>query len=805
MIRLSELKLALADVPTEHRRAADAPTETRADREPPPHPIEALTRLAAQALGLAAQGHRSLAGVQAQLRRPQGRFAGGVHRGHDAGRSHAEPALLAKFEHNPHIQTTPDMAWHAPGHAPAGWPAKEAERPVVIGLGPCGLFAALALAQMGLKPIVLERGKPVRERTKDTWGLWRHQKLNPESNVQYGEGGAGLFSDGKLYSQIKDPRFLGRKVMNEFVEAGAPKEILYQAHPHIGTFKLVKVVEAMREKIIALGGEIRFQQQVVGFSWRPPSEGQQQLTALRVKHLDTGETSRTAHAARRAGPGPQLARHLCPAARCRRVPGGQTLLGGLSHRAPARRDRPSPLGPPCRPPPAGRGRLQAGAPREKRPRGLQLLHVPGRHRGGGHQRAGPRGHQRHEPVFAQRAQRQRRHGRGHRAGRFPAAVSARHAAVDGRLRRDRLAHATPPRPRPWRPRARSIRWPASSCSASWKPGPTRWAAAPTRRRASWWATSSPGQPSTALADVEPSYKPGVKLGDLAPALPAYAIEAMREALPVFGRKIKGYDMPGAVLTGVETRTSAPLRITRGADLQSLNTRGLYPAGEGAGYAGGILSAGVDGLKVAEALARTCPGLASGTERLNTPLQTDAPALPAVRVWLDKPDAPWRLFKQGAFHENSQPQPSSPRGHGCHHPAGHGRRSGPGRTGACHQQHPGDPASGCATRGLRKRLGARTRPHLRRRRADGRHRRRRHGQCRRRRHRPRSGHGHRHLWRRHSGQPHRRPRPRPGAHRAGMHHAEPPTRTRPWPTTWSTNTPAANTACRWTRSQAAMCR
>jgi uncharacterized FAD-dependent dehydrogenase len=138
-------------------------------------------------------------------------------------------------------------------------------RPVVIGFGPCGIFAALVLAQMGLKPIVLERGKTVRQRTKDTWGLWRKRELHPESNVQFGEGGAGTFSDGKLWSQIKDPRHLGRKVMTEFVKAGAPPEILYAAHPHIGTFKLVKVVETMREQITALGGEIRFQQRVTDF------------------------------------------------------------------------------------------------------------------------------------------------------------------------------------------------------------------------------------------------------------------------------------------------------------------------------------------------------------------------------------------------------------------------------------------------------------------------------------------------------------------------------------------------------------
>ncbi|HEY9095832.1 MAG TPA: FAD-dependent oxidoreductase, partial [Hydrogenophaga sp.] len=236
MIRLSELKLPLAEVPTEHRRAADAPTETRADREPPPQPTDALRALAAQALGI---DPGAIASLQVFKRSFDARKAA-LLAVYIVDVTLADPAqtapLLARFAQHPHIQPTPDMTWHAPGHAPANWPdGHEAQRPVVIGLGPCGLFAALALAQMGLKPIVLERGKPVRQRTKDTWGLWRHQKLNPQSNVQYGEGGAGLFSDGKLYSQIKDPRFLGRKVMQEFVDAGAPKEILYTAHPHIGT------------------------------------------------------------------------------------------------------------------------------------------------------------------------------------------------------------------------------------------------------------------------------------------------------------------------------------------------------------------------------------------------------------------------------------------------------------------------------------------------------------------------------------------------------------------------------------------
>ncbi|QCB48164.1 FAD-dependent protein [Hydrogenophaga sp. PAMC20947] len=613
MIRLSELKLALADVPTEHRRAADAPTETRADREPPPHPTEALIQLAASALGLEQQAIKHLQVFKRSFDARKADLLAVYIVDITLADPALEAALLAQFENNPHIQPTPDMAWRAPGHAPAGWPAEASERPVVIGLGPCGLFAALALAQMGLKPIVLERGKPVRERTKDTWGLWRHHKLNPESNVQYGEGGAGLFSDGKLYSQIKDPRFLGRKVMNEFVDAGAPREILYQAHPHIGTFKLVKVVEAMREKIIALGGEIRFQQQVVGFkltaTGESESEGQHQLTALQVKHLDTGETTE--------------------------LPTQRAVLA-LGHSS---RDTFALL-------------FDAGVFLEAKPFsvGFRIEHpqsVIDRARWGRHA-----GH----PLLGAADYKLVHHAKNGRAvysfcmcpgGTVVAATSEPGRVVTNGMsqysRNERNANAgmvvgVEPPDFPLQFPQDTPLWVAAfgetagaryavqaeAHIAQGQIHPLAGIVLQRQLEARAYTLGgdtyeAPGQlvgdfiaglPSTALADVEPSYKPGVKLVDLASALPAYAIEAMREALPVFGQKIKGYDMPGAVLTGVETRTSAPLRITRGANLQSLNTRGLYPAGEGAGYAGGILSAGVDGLKVAEALAQDIPGVSS---------------------------------------------------------------------------------------------------------------------------------------------------------------------------------------------------
>ena len=606
MIRIAELKLPLTEVPTEHRRAADAPTETDDDRLPPPHPIEALTRLAAQVLGVdpAAIGtlqvfKRSFDARKADL------LAVYIVDVTLADPSQA-PTLLAQHEKNPHVIATPDMRWHAPVIAPAGWPASEAERPVVVGLGPCGLFTALALAQMGLKPIVLERGKPVRQRTKDTWGLWRKKVLNPQSNVQYGEGGAGLFSDGKLYSQIKDPRFLGRKVMQEFVDAGAPSEILYQAHPHIGTFKLVKVVEAMREKIIALGGEIRFEHHVTGITLTPTPNGQHQVRGLRVRHLDTltdidlptrhvvlalGHSSRDTFAmlwdagvfmeAKPFSVGFRIEhpQSVIDQARWGRH-AGHPLLGAADYKLVHHAQNGRAVYSFCMCP----GGTVVAATSE-----------PGRVVTNG---------------MSQYSRAERNANAGLVVGidtsdfplQFPNDAplwTAAFGETDGPRYADQ-AQALMAQGQ-HHPLAGIVLQRQLESRAYVLGGGTY--EAPGQRVGDFLA----GQLSSALGEVQPSYKPGIHLTDLAAALPSYAIEAMREALPVFGRKIKGYDMADALLTGVETRTSAPLRITRGEDLQSLNTRGLYPAGEGAGYAGGILSAGVDGIKVAEAVARASLG------------------------------------------------------------------------------------------------------------------------------------------------------------------------------------------------------
>ena len=485
-----------------------------------------------------------------------------------------EAALLARFSGNPHIFAAPDLTYHPVAQAPANFGL----RPVVVGFGPCGIFAALILAQMGFRPIVLERGKTVRERTQDTWGLWRKRELNPESNVQFGEGGAGTFSDGKLYSQIKDPRHLGRKVMNEFVKAGAPPEILVDAHPHIGTFKLVKVVENLRRQIIALGGEIRFQQRVSDVLIEDGPQGRQ-LRGLTVLNQASGESYEL------------------------RVDQVVLALGHSSRDTFAMLHE--------------RGVLMEAKPfsigfRIEHPQSVIDRARWGRHAG--------------NPKLGAADYKLVHHASNGRSvysfcmcpgGTVVAATSEIGRVVTNGMsqysRNERNANAgivvgIDPRDYPMTDGV--PQHPLSGIvlqrqleSQAYVLGGSNYDA-PGQLVGDFIAARA----STQLGGVEPSYKPGVLLGDLRAALPDYAISAMREALPAFGRKIKGFDMPDAVLTGVETRTSSPLKMPRGEDFQSSNTRGLYPAGEGASYAGGILSAGVDGIKVAEALARNANAL-----------------------------------------------------------------------------------------------------------------------------------------------------------------------------------------------------
>ncbi|MGV8843577.1 MAG: NAD(P)/FAD-dependent oxidoreductase [Pseudomonas sp.] len=471
-----------------------------------------------------------------------------------------EPALLLTFADDRHINPAPDTTYHSVGQAPADL----TERPLVVGFGPCGIYAALLLAQMGFKPIVLERGKEVRERTKDTWALWRKNVLNPESNVQFGEGGAGTFSDGKLYSQIKDPKHLGRKVLHEFVKAGAPAEILYVNKPHIGTFRLTGVVEHMRHQIEALGGEIRFEQRVTDVLIEDDQ--------IQGVTLASGEQLHSRHVVLALG---HSARDTF-----RMLHTSGVYMEAKPFSVGFRIEHPQSL--------IDRARLGKFA---------------------GHPKLGAADY---KLVH---------HAKNGRAvysfcmcpgGTVVAATSELNRVVTNGMsqysRNERNANAgivvgiTPEVDFPGGPMAGIELQERLESHAFVLGGGTY--EAPGQLVGDFIA----GKASTALGSVEPSYKPGVKLVDLASALPAFAIEAIREALPAFDKQIKGFALHDAVLTGIETRTSSPLRITRGSNFQSLNIKGLYPAGEGAGYAGGILSAGVDGVRVAEALARDMLGL-----------------------------------------------------------------------------------------------------------------------------------------------------------------------------------------------------
>ena len=464
-----------------------------------------------------------------------------------------EAVLLKKFKGTPHIAPSPDISYHFVAHAPDNF----SNRPIVIGTGPCGLFAGLLLAQMGFRPIILERGKAVRERTKDTFGLWRQSKLDPESNVQFGEGGAGTFSDGKLHSQIKDPKHYGRKVLTEFVKAGAPTEIMYVSKPHIGTFKLVGMVEEMRATIESLGGEIRFTSRVDDIL----------IDNHQVKGvvLSNGEQIAASHVVLAIG---HSARDTFEMLHKRGV-----YLEAKPFSIGFRIEHPQSL--------IDRSRfgVNAGNPLLGAA-DYKLVHHCSNGRSVYSFCMCPGG-----TVVAATSEAGRvvtngmsQYSRNERNANSGIVVGISPADYPG----DALAGIE--FQRKWESRAYEL-------------GGSNYNA-PAQLVGDFLA----GRPSTALGSVTPSYTPGVKLTDLSSALPDYVIAAIREALPAFEKQIKGYAMNDAVLTGVETRTSTPVRIKRKEDFQSMNTVGLYPAGEGAGYAGGILSAAVDGIEVAEAVA-----------------------------------------------------------------------------------------------------------------------------------------------------------------------------------------------------------
>lgn len=484
-----------------------------------------------------------------------------------------EKAVLAREGKNSLVTVTPDTEYKFVAHANSDFPNAQQQRPIIIGFGPCGILTALLMAEMGLKPIVLERGQDVRKRTKATWGLWRERKLNTESNVQYGEGGAGTFSDGKLYSQVKDKRHLGRKVLKEFVAAGAPEEIMYVSKPHIGTFKLVKMVENIRARITELGGEVRFEQKVErihreafpkgGTGGSENGNEQGQVTGLT---LSNGDVLHSRH-----------------------------IVLAIGHSA---RDSFEML-------------LEEGVYIEPKPFsvGFRIEHpqsVIDQARFGDN--AG-------NPILGAADYKLVHHCKNDRSvysfcmcpgGTVVAATSEEGAVVTNGMsqysRNERNANAAivvgidPERDYPGHVLA-GIDLQRKLEKLAYELGGKDYNAP-----AQLVGDFLKGKPSTELGSVIPSYKPGVTLLDLSVALPEFAVEAIREAIPAFDKKIKGFAMNDAILTGIETRTSSPICIKRGNDYQSINTRGLYPAGEGAGYAGGIFSAGIDGIKVAEAVA-----------------------------------------------------------------------------------------------------------------------------------------------------------------------------------------------------------
>ncbi len=472
-----------------------------------------------------------------------------------------ERGLLERLPGKANVAITPDMEYRFVAPAPQSIKT----RPVVIGTGPCGLFAGLILAQMGFRPILLERGKVVRERTQDTWALWRKSNLNPESNVQFGEGGAGTFSDGKLYSQIKDRKHYGRKVLDEFVKAGAPDEILYVSKPHIGTFRLVGMVEKMRGTIESLGGEFRFRSKVVDIEIGRSAGGSGARGQVLGLTLENGNTIESDHVVLAIG-------HSA-----------RDTFKMLQDRGVYIEAKPFAIG-----------------FRIEHPQSLIDASRYGSYAGNAILGAAD-----YKLVY---------HSKNGRSvysfcmcpgGTVVAATSEPGRVVTNGMsqysRNERNANAgivvgITPEDYPCGPLG-GVDFQRTWESQAFLLGGGEYMA-PVQRVGDFLA----GRPSAKLGEVIPSYTPGVTPADLSSALPGYAIKAIREALPAFDRQIRGFAMGDAVLTGVETRTSSPIRIRRRDDYQSVNTAGLYPAGEGAGYAGGIFSAAVDGIEVAEAVA-----------------------------------------------------------------------------------------------------------------------------------------------------------------------------------------------------------
>ena len=423
---------------------------------------------------------------------------------------------------------------------------------VIVGMGPAGLFAALRLAEYGLAATLIERGRKVDERARDVARFWRDGTLSGESNVQFGEGGAGTFSDGKLTTRVKDPQCAW--VLQKLVDFGAPPEILYAAKPHIGTDRLRAVVRGIREKLLAVGFEIGFESRLTGLRVQNGVVAGVLVNDDRELACDTlvlapGHSARDTYAMlHEAG----VAMEQKPFAVGLRVEHPQALINAIQYGADAH---------PSLPP----AEYAQAYNNEKTGRSAySFCMCPGgvvvaaASEAGGVVVNGMSGYRRNSPNAN---------------SALVATVGPADFLGDSPLAGIEFQRML--ERRAYQAGGGGYLAPAQSLLAFLGKGKGR---------------------------VHSSYRPGVTESDLAALLPGAVVSTLREGILSFERRMRGFLSAEATLTGVETRTSAPVRIVRGADLQSVSHSGLYPTGEGAGYAGGIMSAALDGIRVADAIA-----------------------------------------------------------------------------------------------------------------------------------------------------------------------------------------------------------